>query len=577
MIKSISFPKNSLLPALVSGAILTLLFSFGCKDIDEFIPDERDPGDESGFVITSSGGIIENTSGESLSGALVRFGTTLGTTDDNGVFLIPEIEVPDFYAPLLAKYDGYFKCYRTFRAAENELHAFDLDLRPLTYSDFYSHAETADITDFTNFDFSVAPNSLQIFGGGSFSNPFRLAAQWITNLNNQSSASIPVSFLGKDADGKLVRLEPKGLFLMELYGEDGSRLDLTTDASATVQWQRPNTLSGTQVPLWRIDPETGLWMAAGSATINGDIIEAELDRNTYWAVGNYRAIQDFSTSLQNNMEEPIANMRWEIRESLSGDLISSSFTGSSGLITSWLPSDEPVELRVYNDCNDQVLFQDIGAISENLVLPPLILDVVDSAPIHLKGDIVDCLNQPISMAYLKIDHPESEVILFSQANGKIDTWVSDCGADVLLVTPADLTTQEVGDQNALQIESTIDFGSLPVCDLVEFVAFNFDGENYQGTAPSAFVDGGYTFIQESSLDLLLVFPDTLAGTSPIDLELSSFPGYDVSNISTSDLSTNITTFGQVGDFILGTFGGVFEDSLGVEHTISGSYKVIREE
>ncbi|MCB0641189.1 MAG: hypothetical protein KDC44_06095, partial [Phaeodactylibacter sp.] len=75
----------------------------------------------------------------------------------------------------------------------------------------------------------------------------------------------------------------------------------------------------------------------------------------------------------------------------------------------------------------------------------------------------------------------------------------------------------------------------------------------------------------------LVIPDTMVGTSQLAIQFSQIQGFDAGSIATSDIATTITAYGDVGDYIIGTFGGMFSDTSGLTHSIMGSYKVTLQE
>lgn len=565
---------------LKSISLLALLLFFGCRDIDEFIPDENDPGEESGLVVASAGGWVEDMDGNALVNVMTRFGSGQGSTDANGVFMIQHVEVPDFYAPLVVEQAGYFPCYRTFQTEESNTQTFRLQLRDHQYSAFYQSTEVATISGQNNLQLNMPGNALVDQSGAFFNGIYRLAFEWIEQPSAFPPLEIPVSFLGRTVEGQVLRLNPAALFLMDFRSESGAQLALHSGQTINIQWPIPNglTVTGTEVPLWALDQSTGLWTSAEPATVNGDLLQAQIDRSTYWAVGDALPAVRMSTTIQDNDGDPISNMRWELRETVSDQLLSAGYTGGSGRVLGWVPANEQVELRLYNDCSDPILTQPLGALGQSLDLPAVALDVFASIPIRLQGNIVDCNNAPIPLGYLKLHFSDHAVILFSEPNGKIDTWIADCGEDLLLGTPANLITQEVGDTSQLQVAGTINFGSLPVClASQEFLSFNFDGADFLGIAPSAYKEAGYTYIEEASVNMYLVIPDTMVGTSQFDAAFTQIQGYHSGNIASSEIATTITAYGDIGDYIIGTFGGTFSDTSGVSHSIMGSYKVILEE
>jgi hypothetical protein len=126
----------------------------------------------------------------------------------------------------------------------------------------------------------------------------------------------------------------------------------------------------------------------------------------------------------------------------------------------------------------------------------------------------------------------------------------------------------------------VNIGDISICNsLTEYIRFSLDG-GPELTAINARggVDVNLTVImagdsEQTNTSIILVFPNNgQLGNFPMDvLRLNQL---DVSDMGT--LATEVTSTGGIGAVIEGTFGGDFIDLSGINHNITGRYRVIRD-
>lgn len=575
MLNRIAFFHSSPITWL-SFLIVFLLFFASCKkEIDIFIPDPSEPSEDAGLVIASSGGVITGGGGEELV-ATVRFGDVAVQTDANGVFLLQEVSVPSNTAFLKVEQEAHFDAYRVFKtnADARAMQSVSLSVLPQPYYAFGSTENTWDIGQ--TGQLQVPADAFTDLSGADFQNEYQCFLRWVEDWSSFSAESLPAMLLGAAEDGSLQYIQPSGMLLLEV--QDMAGIPLLLKANSPIMARFPNTsglTSGTKVPLWSLDQETGLWRLHSEATVEGDQMLAQMDALTYYLLGVPNSITSLQTILENEAGQPVPNLKWQLNDLTAGVPLQSGITNATGLIQAWIPKEHSIELTIKDDCNDPVYTDNLGVFSHQTALMPI--QVPTSLPIQVQGSIVDCVGEAIPFGYVKVQYQTAFSILFADAGGQFQGRISDCGQSELMLYPADLLSQEVGDPLLVTTTSNLNVGSLPVCqNLNVFINFDLDGEAIFADNPSGYVLDGFTYIQDSLANIRLAIPDTLAGTYDLQLEQTQIVGYDSSNIINAALTTTVTYLGPVGDFIIGTFGGNFQDNQGMNHTVSGSYKVERE-
>ncbi|HNM24376.1 MAG TPA: hypothetical protein PKL15_03055, partial [Saprospiraceae bacterium] len=116
-------------------------------------------------------------------------------------------------------------------------------------------------------------------------------------------------------------------------------------------------------------------------------------------------------------------------------------------------------------------------------------------------------------------------------------------------------------------------GALEACNnLTEYIQYTLDGENFLEIDPNASYFAPSTNVYGPSTNIYFGFANNAqTGTFP----MSYFYASQDTTTSTT-VTTTLTQFGNTGEPIIGTFDGSFLDAGGASHTVSGSYRVIRD-
>jgi hypothetical protein len=203
--------------------------------------------------------------------------------------------------------------------------------------------------------------------------------------------------------------------------------------------------------------------------------------------------------------------------------------------------------------------------------------------VTVSGNLVDCSGQPLADGYAKIQIDDVVVAAFTDANGAFEKEIFNCNnSATVAVTGYDLVNLlESATQNFNISGNTADAGDMEVCNaLTEYIQVSLDGQNRTYIDPSGFLEAGNTYILAS---------DSLVGFSYISLvfgnngqtgnfsvgDLQIWPPGDT--IDVLNVNTNVTSYGSVGEPIIGTFNGTYQSSNGTNRTVSGSYRVIRDQ
>jgi hypothetical protein len=191
----------------------------------------------------------------------------------------------------------------------------------------------------------------------------------------------------------------------------------------------------------------------------------------------------------------------------------------------------------------------------------------------------------VTNGYVKITLGDSKYFLHAEANGQFEFAMVGCGstaqtgeatgydlANLLESAPTPLSTPP----------NSINLGTLTVCTaLTEYIQYTLDGQTFTKISPFGVLDATSTFIAsedstQNNAYIQFNFENNgQTGTFPLRFLQVNQLFYDISFGTV--LTTDVTTYGNVGDLITGSFSGTFQQfSNGASHTISCNYRVIRE-
>ena len=222
----------------------------------------------------------------------------------------------------------------------------------------------------------------------------------------------------------------------------------------------------------------------------------------------------------------------------------------------------------------------------------MIIELITKVPfksLNSNAKLVNCSGQAITNGYAKIELGNTTQIVFANSTGNFELNIINCNN-------ATQAGKLIGYDLGEYLESSpvafslppneVNLGNISVCTaLTEYFEYTLDGQQVVSIEPNAnvFPDSNSTTGVFTQIAAFTVNQDwvQIGFSSPVyqpgTYPLTNFfiPSLNV-NLPQNTLSTTVTSTGNVGDFIIGTFGTTFLELDGTPHTISGSYRVIRE-
>lgn len=564
------------------------------KNIDDFVPNEITLPDYSKMVNADFGGEILDENGNPMPDVAISIENKETTTDENGVFLIRDVEVSERKAYLQAKKSGYFNGSRTMIVQEDKLHFATIQLLEQTIVDNFQTADGG-MVEFQGVTLNFPADGIKLKDGGSYSGNVNVAAKYLDPTADATIEQMPGDLRGINEKGEEVVLATFGMMAVELIGDGGEELQVADGLEVEVRTPVPASYQGAApatIPLWHFDEDQGLWVEEGMATLEGNEYVGKVSHFSFWNHDFPYPLVDIKGQVVDEDGNPIPNIRVKIQV-VGEKYYGTGPTNDDGFFCGLIPKDFELELIIYGSgpCNQTILYQEIiGSFSDNVTLDPVVVvdDPGNAITATVTGRLVDCDGNPVTNGYVRgVFNGRWFNIFPDDTDGTFELSYVFCDlTDDLEIQGYDIGNALQTDLLTFPIDSDIQTGDLKACDqLDEYIEYNLDGDDFTIPFPNGFPEGDWTYI-DAQLDSFthinfLVEGRDMTGTFPIvnwqgqSSSLSVNGNYSPQNVTVEVTFTAVALMPE--EFFIGTFGGDFDDRNGDTHTLSGDFRIKRKD
>ena len=550
-----------------------------------------------GTTVTFAGRILDEN-GLSLVGAEVRAGDEVTFTDGNGVFRLKPVLVDARNAILQVRKIGYFEFSRAYMVQDQALQSLTLQLLKKVQVGSVNGASGGSINVPGGATLSFPVNAVASKTGSTYSGDVRVFAHYLDPTSTNLGYNMPGDLRGINTAGKEQILSTYGMIVVEIEDQSGQALQIANGSEVAIRMPIISSQVAevpTEIPLWYYDIEKARWMEEGLAQKSGNEYVGMVKHFSYWNCDfPYEVVNLTGKVYLGDLQHPLVGQQVLVSVASNGGGwgCGHGTTDESGCFTGGVPKDQPLELKVFisGQCNgDPVYVQAIGPFSSDATLGNIIISAPNFQTLTISGRLVDCTGQAVENGYAKVDWAGSTQIVFSDTNGDYDLSFGSCVSNAIVgsITGYDIVNLLESEAQTFNTPpNAITLDDISVCSaLTEYIQYTLDGQLftnvnvYASTSPdslpviSYYLTSIYSF-DTSQLNINLWFEhNNELGTFPLSsLYVNNI---DVDN-SNSSLNITVTTIAaNVGDPIIGSFGGNFFDLQGLSHTITGVYRVIR--
>jgi protocatechuate 3,4-dioxygenase beta subunit len=259
-------------------------------------------------------------------------------------------------------------------------------------------------------------------------------------------------------------------------------------------------------------------------------------------------------------------------------------------INTLIPANKIMKRKVYvkTTCGGYVLVDStqIGPFATDFNAGTITVTAPQPNTFTISGTAKDCNNNPVASGYVaaQVDGQNFSAAI---TNGNFIIPISRCSTNTTTATVIvlDNNTQQ---QNSTPItvsvlNANVNVGTVQACgiNLSEFLNYTFDSTTYSLDSLQAYqqnltyITG---FVANPYSNIAASFNGLTTGTYLLNVNLNVTAGtyFTSNNVSNASVNATITEYGNVGQYIAGTFtGNLLKSGTTITKPISGSFRIKR--
>jgi len=509
--------------------ILFLAF-FGCRnDIDEMnggsstveppiIIQDYDPDSE--LVTGTVFGRVYDEQENPVANALVKHDGQNYSTDEEGRFFIIEETMDKQGTFLTVEADGFFNGSRRFNPQDSSVNYVYVQLLALNEIGTFEAASGAELSGSDGLGISFPPNSIQSASGALYDGQVSVAAKWLDPTADNIGEIMPGNLLGLNVQIEEVALVSYGMAAVELFGDNGEKLNITEGQTATLSIPVPQELLNSApatIPLWSFEDEQfGIWAEEGSATLQNGMYVGEVSHFSFWNCDVPFPLVFVEGQITTRDGTPLANAAITITP--SGQTYGRwGTTNNEGYFAGKMPRGEELTLSI-GYLNGECEFNDIilGVFDTDTNIGRItLLNSVEEFTVF--ASFVDCYSNPVTNGLVKITFGSRTHELFFTEDNTISISLPNCNSSTeLTIEVFDITSLMSNNVITRTIQETVNFNEIVVCDnpIEEFFTISFSG------GPDRTTFEGFIYSPQSAESLRIqVLTGSIAIGNGIDFDL----------------------------------------------------------
>jgi hypothetical protein len=584
--KRFAFTRRSLGVGVVLLAILIL--AGYCRKAEFSL---EGGSNQSTITFSISGRVLDNTN-IPVSGAQVKAGSVITTTDVNGNFSLDNVSAKKDAAFVKVEKNGYFTGSRTFVAHAQTVNYVDIKLINKEVTGNFSATGGGAVTLPAGGSITFQPNGMVDANGAAYSGSVTVSAFFIDPTVEGFTSIMPGDLRGITTANEERGLESFGMMAVELNAAGGQKLQLASGKKATIKFPIPAALlsqAPATIPLWHFDETDGMWKEEGSATKQGNEYVGEVSHFSFWNCDAPFQLVNFEATVKDQNGNAVVNAEVIIKKISDGSL-GCGRTDATGKVSGKVPANEALQIKIKDRCQAVLHSQNIGPFSSTANLGTITVTVNPSTTVTITGTAVNCTNAPVTNGYV---HVLLDGFSFRSNvnNGNFSITIQRCinTAANATVSVTDIASNQQSTPSTLNVTSgAVSAGQINACgtSTASYINYTIDGNQYALTHPQDSVRAT-TFTSQPITTI-----EGSTRSQPFDYISFNFQGFNTGTSEMQNLfamvnnttmrkegtiNINITEYGTVsGSYIAGNFTGNLRDSMNTTlHPITCNFRVRR--
>ncbi len=575
--------------------LCTILLNACSKPDQQADSQPPDKSMETDLVTISLQGRVTDQQAAPVAGAVVRSGNHVTSTDINGNYRFSSIRVKPNSGMVEVLVNGYFREYKGFEVMPETEHYVRMQLEPLKTGLRFSASSGGTYNLPSGSSIDIAADAISESANGQQYTGTVLANAFSKDADDPFFYGVIPGSKGRDLQNKAVSIQFISAVVTELTGEAGQQLQLKTGKSALVKFPVPSSMAMNApgaVSLWYYDPLSSEWKEEGKAHREGNFYIANLPHFSTWAVGSSQPSSPIKATITDVSGEVFSFARIQLYSADGKKLLGSpAHTNNKGDLIMNAPSNQAMEIRIINSCDEVLASQKINTGSSNNWLGTIRAGMPGTNALLLSGKVQNCKSATVYKGWVTIvlDGQQYKAAI---NNGTFQLNLNRCynTNTYAKITAVDEESNQESNTILMEVSTgKVDLGLLSTCNKrnMQFISYTLNGTNYLLQAPADSLVQAKGIGDKSYVINCYKATDPTAVAFSLSFSGNETPGeYPVTALKFSQNKSQLTSagtwlvkiteFGKVGDYIEGTANGNMRD-LSSNRTLPFNFrfKVIR--
>ncbi len=532
-----------------------------------------------------------------VADALVQLGNQTVLTDAFGHFFFDNRDLNEYGTLVKVEKQGYFEGSRRFLPKANAQNRIKIELLEKRFDLSFNAEEGGQVNLPEGGAIDFNPNSIRRADGTLYSGAVQVAAKWMDPSALSTFDQMPGSLqgVGASTSNAEVALGTYGMMAVELESPSGEPLNIAEGATATLKMDIPASMQAgapQEIILWSYHEDYGIWVEESVAQKEGGQYVGEVSHFSFWNCDIPLEYVTLTLTLEDDNGNPLPNALVVI--SLEDVGCGSGYTDLNGVVSGFVPARETLILELFDICGDVIYSEEVGPFQTDTDLGTIAVTNPNTNNTQITGELL-CEGVAVSNGVI--------VASFDGQNSYF--YIDGTTFDFFLTTCASTSTIEIQGFNVDDLTQSevftatpgtlTDLGTIDICeqDLDEFIELTVDGVTKIYPNPDVLLGitndsvNNVTFIEVSGGNDLFIgfgFIGLTAGdysnSVVVDVLFDSENNWQL--ISPNQMGFDsflVSEYGDVGDFIIGTFEATLQNvavSPPRDVEVSGSFKVIND-
>ncbi|BAO74972.1 hypothetical protein [Winogradskyella sp. PG-2] len=540
-----------------------------------------------------------------IEGVTITVGNETATTDSNGIFVINNANVKERFGFVKAQKAGYIHGSRSVVPSNGTNKVTIMLLEATVVSTIASDSpETVTIGNGSSVSFD---GNFIKEDGSEYSGSIDVIMHHLDPADEDMSMQMPGMLYAENEAGAERMLQTLGMLAVELRGTNGEDLNLPEGSTSEIKIPLDPSLMGiapASIPLWYFDEANGYWKEEGQAILQGNMYVGTVTHFSFWNCDIPAEAITLCITAADDETNSLGNLWVSITSGTFGTTY--GYTNENGEVCGFVPSNETLELNVYSYdfCGETpLLTESIGPFTMDSNISIIVHDNTDVIAETIIGNLNTCAGDAVTDGYVQLAY-ENQTFTNMVSDGTFEINMLRCeGDNTFQIKGSDYVNLQTTDSISYTFTTPLtDIGTISACNTVtEFIQYTIDDDEsvliFENINANFYLSGDATgnfngptidiFAGNNSQDTCFYMYGVLNETvyegtydnydwnSADDIGFFIGECLSVSN-ENNEITYNLTSIGEVSDYIDINFTGAYEDYNGDPHTITGVVHVYRD-